>query len=53
MKILDAVDLICCIDSKWNSVERFATNDADEAGRMVWLPSGAEDLRERESGLID
>jgi len=43
VKILDAVDLICCIDSKWNSVERFATNDADEAGRMVWLPSGAED----------
>lgn len=43
MKIFDAMNLICGVDCKWNTVQALATHDAAEAGRVIGLASGTQD----------
>lgn len=46
MKVLDAMNLIGCVDGERNAVQAFPADDAREAPRMVRLPGGPEDALE-------
>ena len=44
VEVFYAVDLVGGIDCEWNPVQRFSADYTDEAGGMIGLPSGAQDL---------